>query len=71
MLRLPPDGVHADALEAPEVLTVARSGRIERARLAQTAQIQGRVVTFAWVEQEPPTLGASMAPVINPIISGG
>lgn len=67
MLRLPPDGFRDDALDAPEVLTVARSGRIARARLAQTAQIQGRVIGFEWVEQSPPPLGASMAPVINPI----
>ena len=69
LLRLPPD---RDCLvDLPEVLTVARSAQVGRDRLIQAATHRGRIITFAWVEQEPPALGASMAPVVNPIIPGG
>lgn len=71
LLRGTTDGFRAGEKDAPEVLTVVTLGAAEAERLAQTSRIRGRIVSFAWVEQKPPALGASMAPVINPIISGG
>ena len=64
LVRIPPDG-SGDDYDLPEILTVAVSEAPGVERLAQTLLIRGRLVSLSWVEQVPPTPGASMAPVVN------
>lgn len=66
-VRMPADGQTITDRDLPEIMTVAVAAAPTRDRLAHTALIKGRIVSFEWVEQEPPALGASTAPVINPI----
>lgn len=66
-VRMPADGRTITDRDLPEIMTVAVAAAPTRNRLAHTALIKGRAINFEWVEQSPPPLGASLAPVSHPI----